>query len=481
MATAIEPAATNEYDSVLPIPAGDRYAGTWTMIWLWAGGNILLTTFVLGGYYAPGIGATGLIVATIVGAGLGNLLPAISGLRSARYGVDEFIGIRSAFGTRGANIGVLMLVLVNFGWIGIFSALAGSSGSASLGQFGHGLSFPHAYTVFALGVGLVLPVVLLYVRHTAVFTLVKFAVPLLVIFAALLLWKQFSVFGWHDIARYKANHSVNWQYAIEAQIAYGVSWFPYMGAWNRFAKSERGSFVGVWVGMGVIAILFALVGGFATLTTGSSDPSVWATRSGLGVPALAIIVFSTLINSAMLLYCSAMAVRSALPKLPYHFVVVIVALPSIAFIYQGTLNSKFSILLTIAGGFIAPYWGVAMGDYFLLRRQRLDLVELYRGPGSRYWYRGGWNLIAVGVWIIGLVAWMFLGGWQSPYSWLAFPPGEHLFNALTATAPVVVGTALLYAGLIKLVIRRGKGTAAHGQLAPIGAAYEEAKPAPVAS
>jgi hypothetical protein len=58
-------ASTDYGEGLLPIPASDRYAGTGLMFWLWCGGNILLTTFVLGGYYAAALGALGMIVVTI--------------------------------------------------------------------------------------------------------------------------------------------------------------------------------------------------------------------------------------------------------------------------------------------------------------------------------------------------------------------------------------------------------------------------------
>lgn len=44
------------------------------------------------------------------------------------------------------------------------------------------------------------------------------------------------------------------------------------------------------------------------------------------------------------------------------------------FIYVGSLQDNFNNILTGAGALLAPYWGVALGDYFLLRRQRVDLV-----------------------------------------------------------------------------------------------------------
>ncbi|MGH9298929.1 MAG: cytosine permease, partial [Acidimicrobiales bacterium] len=312
----IDPASLSFGEGVLPIPSIDRYAGTGLMFWLWCGGNILLTTFVLGGYYAAALGAVGMIVVTIAGSLIGNLFPSLSGLRSARYGVDEYVGMRSSFGTFGAYIGIFLLVAINFGWVGILSSIAGHSGAAVMSTY-HVANW-HWYSVFALGCGIVLPVVLLFVSPKSVFTLVKFTVPILIVFAGLLMWKQLANFGWGHISAMKATHSVSWQYALEANIAYAVSWFPYMGAWNRFAKSERGAFWGAWLGLSFIAFLFAIVGGMATLTTGSGDPSVWATKSGLGVPALAIIILSTLINNAMLLYCSAKGVQTAFPRAKYH-------------------------------------------------------------------------------------------------------------------------------------------------------------------
>jgi NCS1 family nucleobase:cation symporter-1 len=441
----IFPSSSDYGEGLLPIPKIDRYAGTGLMFWLWCGGNILLTTFVLGGYYAAALGAVGMIVVTFAGGLIGNLFPSLSGLRSARYGVDEYVGMRSTFGTFGAFIGIFLLVAINFGWVGILSSIAGHSGSAALATYHIG-NF-HWYSIFALGCGIILPVVMLYISPKTVFTLVKFSVPLLILFAFLLLWKQLSHFGWHEISMIKPNHSVSWQYAIEANIAYAVSWFPYMGAWNRFAKTEKGAFWGAWIGLSFIAILFAIVGGIATLTTGSGDPSVWAAKSGLGVPALLIIILSTLINNAMLLYCSAMGIKTAFPKANYHWVVGLVALPSIVFIYQGTLQNNFSTILTVVGAVISPYWGVALGDYFLLRRQHVDLIGLYQGEGGPYWFKRGFNPVALGVWIAGMAMWLFLGGWTSYVSWLHFGPGEKVFTYLTATAPVIIFCARAYWGL----------------------------------
>jgi nucleobase:cation symporter-1, NCS1 family len=441
-------------DDALPVAAAERHAGTGLMFWLWCGGNILLTTFLIGGYYATALGAAGMIVVTVVGAIFGNLLPSLAGLRSTRYGVDEYVGLRATFGLRGSYIGVALLVLINFGWVGILAGIAGRSGQASMAVLG--LGWRGWFSLFALVGGIVVPVLMVWISPKTVFALVKYGVPLVIVFAVLVLYRQLSTFGWSAIERKPADHSVNWAFALEANIAYAAAWFPYMGAWNRFAKTERASFWGTWSGLALIAMLFSIVGGIATITTGSSDPSVWATKSGLGIPALAIIILSTVINSAMFLYCSVTALRTAVPRLKYHWIIPLIALPPVLFIYQGSLAANFSDILTVGGAFIAPYWGIALGDYFFVRRQRLNLVALYQRSGP-YWYTNGFNVAAIGVWVGGVAVWLFLGGWLSPYPILHVPSGENIFGYLTATAPVIVLTAVAYAVAARALLRGRAG------------------------
>ena len=434
---------------VLPLPKGDRYAGSLLMFWLWAGGNVLLTSFLLGGYYASALGAKGMIVATLVGSLLGCLWPALTGLRSARYGVDEYIGMRSTFGTYGTYIGVFILVVINFGWIGILSQIAGTSGIAAVKEITHSGDFTQSFglnwfTLFALVCGIVIPVVMLYANPKSVFRLVKWTVPLLILFALVVLVRLLTDFHWAKLAAVHPTHSVSFAYAIEAAVAYNISWFPYMGSWNRFAKTEKGAFWGAWGGLTFVGVLFAVIGGLATLAVNTADPSAWATKTGLGIPALFIIIFSTIINCAMLFYASVMALKVTAPKFNYHLVVLLVAIPSIPFLYQGTLAAKFNDILSVVGALEAPYWGIALGDYFLLRRQRLSVPDLYRRNGP-FWFTGGFNVGALLVWVVGVALWVYLAGWTTYIGWVQhLGKGEAIYNILTASTPVILVCAVAY-------------------------------------
>jgi cytosine/uracil/thiamine/allantoin permease len=56
------------------------------------------------------------------------------------------------------------------------------------------------------------------------------------------------------------------------------------------------------------------------------------------------------------------------------------------------------------GSLLASFLAVMLVDYWVLRRARLDVEELYRpGPGGRYWYSSGYNwraLVAVAAGVI---------------------------------------------------------------------------------
>jgi NCS1 family nucleobase:cation symporter-1 len=56
------------------------------------------------------------------------------------------------------------------------------------------------------------------------------------------------------------------------------------------------------------------------------------------------------------------------------------------------------------GSLLAAFGAVMIVDYWLIRRTRLDVVELYRpDPGGRYWYSSGYNLRALAAVLIGVV------------------------------------------------------------------------------
>ncbi|KAF2219387.1 NCS1 nucleoside transporter [Elsinoe ampelina] len=114
--------------------------------------------------------------------------------------------------------------------------------------------------------------------------------------------------------------------------------------------------------------------------------------------------------------------------------------------------SKFLNVLGGYGVFLGPMTGVMFGDYFLLRRRRLKLTDLFKlDASSVYWFRKGWNWRAFVAWVGGV--WMTLpgfvkrvqdpttelAGWSQMY-YMAWPLGTLLsmawFVGLNWVSPV---------------------------------------------
>jgi NCS1 family nucleobase:cation symporter-1 len=120
------------------------------------------------------------------------------------------------------------------------------------------------------------------------------------------------------------------------------------------------------------------------------------------------------------------------------------------------------------GSLLRAFLAVMVFDYWLLRRTRLEIDELYRsGPGGRYWFTNGYNvraLIAVAVGVIPVL----------PAS--STRPRPRAGSSPTRTS----STDLQYGVFVRCLRarRRGRHTIAHmragdpGAVLPVGAAVE---------
>ena len=430
-------------ETILPLARNDRHAGFVSIFWLWAGGNVLLTNFISGSSYALGLGFWPMLVISITGFLLGLAFCSWDSQRSARYGIDEMVSLRPTFGYHGSIYGVVILVGVNFGWVGILASLAGSAMKLVVQDAGSGLSFAGDYTLYALGVGIVLPLIIIMFSQKAAFHLSKITVPILLAFVVYILVRVVAGGFWTRVVTQPGDGSMSWMGAFEIIFAFTISWFPYLGSWNRFASTERIGFWGTYLGLASTGILFAAAGGMATLATGQIDPAQWSSQLDMGLVALGIIALGTITAVTHLLGSGSMGILSVLPNWNYRWVCLLVTIPSAIFVYVTSLQQIFNLLLIFVGLLAGPYWGIALTDYFFLRKQRIDVRACYE-PKGKYRFTGGVNLLALGCMVVGMVVWLFLGGWLSGLPALTFPAGEALFEYLSATLPSMIVAGALY-------------------------------------
>lgn len=439
--------------SIYPIPASDRYAGPITMFWLYAGGNIILASFVLGSTYAESLGFIPTIILTIFGNLAAYTITAWSAQKNIRYGLDEVISHRPAFGYYGSIFGTFLIVAITVGWTGILSSLMGSAGDLSVTLLTGSEGFLGEYYVYAIIGGIVLPLILLIIDPKIGFKLSNITVPVMLAFTIYMLIKLLTADNLMSLKSFEATQETNWIYGFEAIFAYAVVWLQYIGAWNRMAKSEKGGVWGTFIGLAFAGMLLGVVGGMATMLTGEVDPTLWMMELDLSVFAFICIIAGTVTTITILIYAASMSVLTIFPNFKFRFVAAIIVLFALPFIFFNSLRDAFDFILIFGAMLAGPYWAIILVDYFFLRKQQINVKACFDKNGPYKYYKG-FNVVAIFSQVIGMVAWLFLGGWMTGFDIITSNLGITLFNGLGATLPAIIISALVYYILTKYFLTK---------------------------
>jgi purine-cytosine permease-like protein len=116
------------------------------------------------------------------------------------------------------------------------------------------------------------------------------------------------------------------------------------------------------------------------------------------VPAVAVVLLSTLTTTFLDIYSNAVSAQSLFPKLGTRGLVLLGGLAGtlIALFFDATQYEGFLLFI---GSAFCPLFGVVLADYFLLKRGHYVAEDLYRR--GRYWYTGGVNVRGMAAWAVG--------------------------------------------------------------------------------
>lgn len=423
------------------------------MFWLYAGGNIILASFVLGSTYSESLGFIPAIIMTVFGNLAAYTICAWSAQKNIKYGIDEIISHRPAFGYFGSLFGVFLIVSITIGWTGILSSLMGSAGALSISILTGSNGFTGEYYVYAIIGGILIPLILLLIDPKIGFKLSNFTVPIMLAFSLYMLVKLLTTDHLQVLLSFKATKETSWIYAFEAIFAYAVVWLQYIGAWNRMAKSEKGGFWGTYLGLSLAGMLLGVVGVMATILTGEIDPTQWMFKLDLSVVAFICIIAGTITTITILIYSGAMSVLTVFPNLNFRLVTIFIALPALPFIFIGSLREAFDYILIFGAMLAGPYWAIILVDYFFLRKEKINVKACFEKEGP-YKYWKGLNPVAIFSQIIGIIVWLFLGGWMTGFNLITSTLGMSLFNVLGATLPSITVSALVYYCLTKFFLKK---------------------------
>ncbi|GAA4504495.1 NCS1 family nucleobase:cation symporter-1 [Gluconacetobacter tumulicola] len=333
-----------------------------------------------------------------------------------RYGIPFCVLIRSAFGPSGAQIPVLLRGFCAIFWFSVQSYAASQAVDAILSTLISGWSSLNV-SLLGMRVHMWLAMALIWVLHAWIaghgvhrirnFELI--AGPLVIAIGALAtIW---ALRVGHGLGPLFAQPSRLHGTAFWSAFAMGVTGM--IGIWatfavnipdlSRFVRSERDQVIGQAIGLPVTALVFTPMGIITTSATmilfGRPIWNPVELLLTLNHPVVTVLGGATLVlatlsvNVVANIMPAAYDLMNLMPRrLNFDRASSLVLVLGVFFVPWLWFDDAASIyqVLNVVGGLLGPVTGIMLADFYLVRRQTLDVAALYR-RGARYDGHDGWN------------------------------------------------------------------------------------------
>ena len=439
---------------IVPLVKGDRKYG-FTDCFLVTSGFAIATWCYEQGAYSAGLVNFQQLIITIFGIEFFFMLLEMLPLWfSTRYGIDLWIWLRGALGKRGVAVMAFLCPVLNFGWYAVTADLFRDSLVQLFGVFG--ITIPAAIVPFLGVICVVLGVFIALGGPDVIKWSSRVMVTALLIVGVIVLGICFSVSP-ADITAVQPDLSdfaspvEAFAFSNEGMVALCFSWSTLAYVLPRLCNSERKAYWSTSAAYGFIAPLFVFIGGvmalvmFAAVGEYTSDPTVMlATLVGPGVSLLALIMvaFANIGTMGNGLYVNDMVIKSAMPKVSYKALVIVMAVLISGLTIWGGVSENFGAFISIAAYLQGPINGIILVDCFILRKRKLSLKSAYFLPGhDAYKYPGGFNIIGVISIVVGLICGLLV------YNPMLGVVNSPLFYVTTGS-----GITLLAGGLTYLIL-----------------------------
>ncbi|MBA0128255.1 NCS1 family nucleobase:cation symporter-1 [Haloechinothrix sp. YIM 98757] len=430
---ADDPLAIQQHDPALyngdlaPLSHGRRRWGAFEIFNVWSndiqslfGYTLAATLFISYGLNGWAV-LTGIILAGFIVMFLVNL----TGKMSVKYGIPFPVAARMSMGVHGAQFPALLRGIVAIFWYGVQTYFASTAiallitavfdvegertflGMTSVGWVSYAI-----VAVFQLG---------LFLRGIKWITrYLDWAAPLVygvMIALMLAIWIQAGSDLWGGLGSvfagggdYSGGPVTAFVAVVGTMIAYFAAVIINYGDFSRFVKTERkmklGNLLGLPVSLAVFSFLALVITAgsgvlYGEALTNPTDivervDNTWLTV----IAALTFFVATVGINLVANFIPPAYDLANMIPaRITARTGGIITA--TIAFVIGGLWVSVISQMgiaqfVDTLGAVLAPLYGILVADYYLIRRQRVQLQELFStDPAGTYYFTKGWNVRAL--------------------------------------------------------------------------------------
>ncbi len=414
-----------------PTTIGQRTWSTWNIAALWIGMSVVITTYMLGGgFIAQGMTWWQAMLTILLGNCIVLIPMVLNAHAGTKYGISFPVLLRASFGTKGANIPAMLRAIVACGWFGIQTWIGGTAIDALLTEVWSGWAGIdpliagnplHTWISFFLFWGIQVVIILRGIegiRH-----LESWAAPLLLFGGlVLLIWASNAAGGLGNVLAgtsalqsTQANFWAIFPAALTASVGYWATLSLNIPDFTRYAKSQRSQMLGQALGLPLTMTAFAFIGVAVTSATviiygeAIADPVELIRRFDSTVVILfaMIVIFVAQLstNMAANVVSPSNDFSNLNPKrVSYVTGGLITAVIGILMMPWQLMSSMGAYIFTwLIGysGLMGAIGGILICDYWLIRKRRIELAELYRTDGI-YSYSGGFNWRAIAALVLAI-------------------------------------------------------------------------------
>ena len=324
------------------------------------GVTLCVPLFALGGQLGQHSRFTSLIPAVIAGALIACLFATLTGIVGVRARVPTALLMRRAFGETGGKAVTGILILTLWGWFGVQTEMLVDS-IRTLLKSSMGFTLPRLAVTIACGAIMSSTAI---IGFRALGKIAYVAVPLLL---AVITVPTYIAVSTHDVPPLLDAPAAGSPYTfglIVSIISGGhmvaVTIAPDI---TRFLRSPRDVVIGMCVSLGCALPVLLLLAALLSVIYGEANLIAILVASGVGAPALLVIVLATWTSNDKNLYESALSLSTLLPQRERWQLTALAGAIGTGFAAAGIFE-HFIELLIFAGIVIAPIAGVYLVDFW---------------------------------------------------------------------------------------------------------------------
>lgn len=403
-------------EDVIPITSRKRSLSGLGFANIWIGMAIVISVFSFGASGIERMGIIGVASATFVANMIIAFVGSLTGDIGVEHGLSFATYLRAPFGVSGVHLPAVVRGIIASCWFGINTYI----GSTAINYFTIALfgvdNWFLWFVIFA-----VVQVINTMLGLKAIDKFSSFAAPCIILITCWMFYKvnqlaalqNFSIMGYHP-AQPSASY---WFVTMSANMGMWAALaadIPNMTRSLKAPKGEKNWFkrnINNWIPqfatLPIIEAFIAIIGAISYMTTGNWNPVEVIQQEANGVTLIILLVMVILAqwstNTAANLIPPAMCFTNAGARwnLPYKVSVVIAGLIGCVVQPWNILDQLYTYL-GYFGSILSALAGIMICDYYILRKRRLNVPDLFKSDGQ-YKYHKGFNLCGLIALVIGTV------------------------------------------------------------------------------